>query len=69
MMWNENEVKGKAEQAKGAIKDKAGEIVGNPDLEAEGEAERVAGKTRETVGKVERHADEAVDKAKKAFDR
>jgi uncharacterized protein YjbJ (UPF0337 family) len=68
-MWNEDEVKGKAEQAKGAIKDKAGELVGSPELEAEGEAERVAGKARETVGKVERHADEAVDKVKKAFDR
>ena len=34
---NRDEIKGKAEKAKGYVKDKAGEILNNPDLEAEGE--------------------------------
>jgi uncharacterized protein YjbJ (UPF0337 family) len=44
-MWNKDEIKGKGKQMSGAIKDKAGELIRNPKLEAKGEAERVAGKT------------------------
>lgn len=51
---NKDEMKGKAEQAKGYIKD-------NPDLETEGEAERAAGKLREGYGTAKRKAGEAVD--------
>ncbi len=68
-MWNQDEVKGKAEQVKGAVKDKVGELVDDPDMEAEGEAEQIAGQVREKAGKVERLVDQAADKAKKAFDR
>jgi uncharacterized protein YjbJ (UPF0337 family) len=59
---NRDEIKGKAEQVKGAIKDKAGEILNNPELEAEGEAERAAGTVREGVGKAKRKAREGLDK-------
>ena len=38
-MLNKNEVKGKAKEIKGSIKDKVGEMTGNRNLEAEGEAE------------------------------
>lgn len=58
---NKDEMKGKAEQAKGYIKDKAGELTDNPDLEAEGEAERAAGKLREGYGTAKRKVGEAVD--------
>jgi uncharacterized protein YjbJ (UPF0337 family) len=34
-MGNKDEVKGKAKQIKGAIKDKIGEVTNNPRLEAE----------------------------------
>lgn len=61
-MWNKEEVKGKGKQIKGAIKDKVGEVIGNPDLEAEGEAERASGKVQEQVGKARRKAGEAIEK-------
>jgi uncharacterized protein YjbJ (UPF0337 family) len=58
---NKDEMKGKAEQAKGYIKDKAGELTDNPDLEAEGEAERAAGKLREGYGTAKRKVEETID--------
>jgi uncharacterized protein YjbJ (UPF0337 family) len=39
-MWNKAEIKGKGKQISGAIKDKAGELIKDPKLEAKGEAER-----------------------------
>jgi len=60
---NEDQIKGKAEKAKGYVKEKTGEITGNENLEAEGAAERVAGKARETYGKAKEKAKDAVDDA------
>ena len=48
---NKDEVKGKWEQAKGWLKDKAGEASNDPDLEAEVEAQNAAGHTQETWGR------------------
>ncbi len=45
---------GKIHEVKGTIKQKVGEITGNPDLEAEGRAEKNAGKALNWVGKVEK---------------
>jgi uncharacterized protein YjbJ (UPF0337 family) len=45
---------GKAHEVKGAIKEKAGEFVGNPTLESKGAAEKNAGKAQNFVGKVEK---------------
>ena len=59
---NKDEIKGKAEQAKGYVKDKAGKLTDDPDLEAEGKAERAAGELREGYGKAKRKVGEAVDK-------
>ena len=56
-----DEIKGKAEKAKGYVKDKAGEILNNPDLEAEGEAERAAGTVREGYGKAKRTVREGIE--------
>jgi uncharacterized protein YjbJ (UPF0337 family) len=44
---------GKLHQVKGTIKEKAGEITNNPELEAEGRVEKNAGKVQHWVGKVE----------------
>ena len=66
-MWNKDEVKGKGKQIKGAIKDKVGEVTNNPRLEAEGEAERLAGKVQEKVGKGRRKVGEAVVKVGQAL--
>jgi uncharacterized protein YjbJ (UPF0337 family) len=59
---NKDEIKGKAEKAKGYVKDKTGELIEDPELEAEGEAERAGGELREGYGKAKRKVGEAVDK-------
>jgi len=58
---NKDEVKGKFEQAKGTVKDKAGELTGNERLEAEGEAEHAEGEVQESWGKVKRNVSNAVE--------
>lgn len=66
-MWNKDEIKGKGKQISGAIKDKAGELIKDPKLEAKGEAERIAGKVQEKSGKARRKTGEAVQKVGKAI--
>ena len=58
---NEDQIKGKAEKAKGYVKEKTGEFTGNENLEAEGAAERTAGKARETLGKAKEKVKDVVD--------
>ncbi len=58
---NKDEVEGKWEQAKGRVKDKAVEVANDPDLEAEGEVQRAAGKGEETWGKVQLGVGNTVD--------
>lgn len=58
---NNDEVKGKWEQVKGAVKDKVGEATNDRDLEAEGEVQRAEGETQETWGKLKRGVSETVD--------
>jgi uncharacterized protein YjbJ (UPF0337 family) len=60
---NRDEIKGKAEKAKGYIKEETGELVNDPELENEGRAERAAGATREGFGKAKRKVNETVDNA------
>ncbi len=60
---NEDQIKGKAEKAKGYVKEKAGEVTGNENLEADGAADRVAGKARETYGNAKEKVKDAVDDA------
>jgi uncharacterized protein YjbJ (UPF0337 family) len=60
---NRDEIKGKAEQAKGYLKDKAGQVMNDPDLEAEGEMERGKGELREGFGKAKRKVGEAIEDA------
>jgi uncharacterized protein YjbJ (UPF0337 family) len=45
---------GKIHEVKGTIKEKVGELTRNPDLEADGRAEKNAGKVQNWVGKVEK---------------
>lgn len=58
---NKDEVEGKWEQAKGWVKDKAGEISGDSELEADGEVQQAEGETQESWGKVKRGVGDAVD--------
>jgi uncharacterized protein YjbJ (UPF0337 family) len=43
-------IKGAANQAKGAVKDAAGKLIGDPKLQAEGKADKVKGKIQSAVG-------------------
>lgn len=61
---NKDEIEGKWEQAKGFVKDKVGELTNDPELEAEGEAQRSTGKAQETWGEVKSSVSDAVDAVK-----
>ena len=50
----EDQTTGKFHEVKGALRQKAGEITKHPNLEADGIAEKNAGKVQHTVGKVEK---------------
>ncbi|HVG29960.1 MAG TPA: CsbD family protein [Pyrinomonadaceae bacterium] len=58
---NEDEVKGKLDQASGAIKDKVGEVTGDRDLEERGEAQRAGGNLREGFGTARRKVGDAIE--------
>lgn len=45
---------GKLHEVKGTIKETVGQLTDNPNLEAEGKAEKNAGKVQTWVGKVEK---------------
>ncbi len=49
-----DELEGNLHDLKGAIKEKAGQVLNDPDLEAEGQAEKIAGKIQKKVGQVEK---------------
>ena len=58
---NRDELKGKAEKAKGYVKEEAGEVLNDPELEAEGKAERAGGKLREGFGKAKEKVSDVAD--------
>jgi uncharacterized protein YjbJ (UPF0337 family) len=60
-IMNRDELKGKAEKAKGYIKEETGEILNDPELEAEGKAERAGGAVREKFGQAKEKVSEAAD--------
>jgi len=64
-----NKVEGKSggEQIEGAIKNKVGEPISAPDLEAKDEAERPDGKIQEKAGKARWKAGKAIKKAGKVI--
>jgi len=49
-----DKVKGRVEQAKGVLKEKAGRATGNRDLEDRGTAEKIKGTVRNKVGDVKK---------------
>jgi uncharacterized protein YjbJ (UPF0337 family) len=49
-----DKVEGAAHEAKGAVKEKLGHVTNNPDLEAEGQGEKLGGKVQKKVGDVEK---------------
>lgn len=63
---NKHQVEGRVDQAAGKVKEVAGRVVGNEDLEARGLADQVKGKAQSTYGDVK---EDAKDSAKKAIDK
>jgi len=49
-----NQADGKLHAVKGQIKETAGKLIDNPDMEAEGAGEKIAGKVQEKIGQVEK---------------
>jgi uncharacterized protein YjbJ (UPF0337 family) len=45
---------GKIHEVRGAIRQKAGELTNDPNLEADGRAEKNAGKVQNVIGKIEK---------------
>jgi len=50
----ENEIAGKVHEVKGKIKEKAGRLTNDPDLEGEGIGEKIAGKVQKKIGQLEK---------------
>jgi uncharacterized protein YjbJ (UPF0337 family) len=48
-----DEIEGKVHEVKGNAKEKAGQLTNNPDLEAEGQDEKIGGKVQKKIGQVE----------------
>jgi uncharacterized protein YjbJ (UPF0337 family) len=65
-MLKKNEIKGKAKQIRGKMKEKAGEITGDRDLQDEGTADRIEGKIQQKVGQAEAGVEKAFRKVKRA---
>jgi uncharacterized protein YjbJ (UPF0337 family) len=47
---DKDRIKGSAQQVKGSVKEGVGKLTGDTKLEAEGKADKVAGKVKSTVG-------------------
>jgi uncharacterized protein YjbJ (UPF0337 family) len=46
-------IEGKFHELKGDVKEKAGQVTNNPNLETKGQTERLAGKVQKKVGQIE----------------
>lgn len=58
---NKDEMEGKYEQAKGAVKEKWGQATNDPNVEAEGRADRAKGEVQEGYGTAKRKVGEAIE--------
>ena len=63
---NKDEVEGKFDQAKGAVKENVGRAVDNEEMETEGAAERAGGHVQEGYGTAKRKVGEAIEDVGKA---
>jgi uncharacterized protein YjbJ (UPF0337 family) len=58
---NRDEMEGKFDQAKGAVKENVGKALNDRDLETEGAADRAGGNVQEGFGTAKRKVGEAVE--------
>ncbi len=59
---NDHQVKGRADQVKGTVKEKTGQVTGNRDLEDEGTADKASGKVQSGYGDAKEKVKDAIDK-------
>jgi uncharacterized protein YjbJ (UPF0337 family) len=64
-----NKDEGKSKPIKGAVKDRAGELINDPDLVAKGETGRPNGKMQEKAGKARWKVGKTIKKAGKVISR
>ena len=57
---NKDEVQGKWDQAKGAVKENVGRAIDDKDLETEGQADRASGNVQEGFGTARRKVGDAI---------
>jgi len=53
-----------ADELKGRVKEAAGDLTGNDDLEREGKTDRAAGKVKDLIDDAKEKVDDAVDSVK-----
>ena len=58
---NKDEVEGKFDQAKGAVKENVGRAINDKDMEAEGQGDRAGGNIQEGFGKARRKVGETIE--------
>ena len=49
-----DQIEGDFHKLKGGVKEKAGQVTNNPDLETKGQTEKLAGKVQKKVGQIEK---------------
>ena len=57
----EDTLKGKLKEAAGKVQSKVGQVTGDTDTEAKGDAKQLEGKGQKTLGKGERKVDNVLD--------
>jgi uncharacterized protein YjbJ (UPF0337 family) len=49
-----DKIEGAMHEAKGAVKEKVGQVTNDPDMEAEGSGENLAGKVQKKIGDIKK---------------
>ena len=50
----DDQIEGTLHEAKGAVKEKLGQVMREPDLETEGQAEKLTGRAQQKVGQIKK---------------
>jgi uncharacterized protein YjbJ (UPF0337 family) len=61
-VMNKDQIKGRAEQAKGAVKEATGKVLDDKELQTEGKIDKVAGKAQAGVGDVKEKVADKLNK-------
>jgi uncharacterized protein YjbJ (UPF0337 family) len=62
-------MEGKMDEAKGRVKQAAGDLTDNDDLKREGKVDETGGKVKQTIADIKDKGDELVDKVKDKLNR